>query len=243
MNTPIIGRVYHVVNKTTGSVVKVGSTIRTLEKRWLSYNENFSNHFLRLAKEIASSELDQYDSENSDCPFLWHLAAAEHMEITRAGTFSGGPLSNKMSPLLQKFVGFDASESARIGGTAGGLKTRDEKLGIHNPSFDKSIGARKGGLKNVESGHLQSISSKGGLACGALMEKEKKGIFSPNYDRVAAGAKYGKISGKIGGPKGMHTRWHVRRDLTSPSCKYCTGQQNVDESAEHSQFRITLHPI
>ena len=29
MNTPIIGRIYHVVDKATEDVVKVGSTIRT----------------------------------------------------------------------------------------------------------------------------------------------------------------------------------------------------------------------
>jgi hypothetical protein len=34
MNTPIVGRIYHVVDKTTQEVVKVGSTIRTLEKRF-----------------------------------------------------------------------------------------------------------------------------------------------------------------------------------------------------------------
>jgi hypothetical protein len=89
-------------------------------------------------------------------------------------------------------------------------------------TLDYSAIASVGGLKNVESGHLQSISSKGGIACGALMEKEKKGIFSPEYDRVAAGRKFGKISGKIGGPKGMHIRWHVNRGVISSQCKHCT---------------------
>jgi hypothetical protein len=35
----MIGRIYHVVDKTTGQVVKVGSTIRTLEKRWNFYDK------------------------------------------------------------------------------------------------------------------------------------------------------------------------------------------------------------
>ena len=223
MNTSIVGRIYHVVNKTTNKAVKVGSTVRTLEKRWSFYTDNFSNHFLRLVKEIQSNDFDWYDSENSNCPFLWHLAAAEHMEIVRMRTFNSGPLSNKISPLVQKYIGFDANEAAKIGGIAGGIKAREEKLGIHNPVFDRRAAARRGGLKNVESGHLQSISSKGGLACGSLMEKEKKGIFSPDYDRKAAGAIYGKISGKIGGPKGMHIRWHVNRRVTSPNCVHCQG--------------------
>jgi hypothetical protein len=225
INTQIIGHIYHVVNKTTNQVVKVGSTIRTLETRWSMYDKkSFSNHFLKLVKEIESSESDWYDADNSDCPFLWHLMASEHLEIVKMGTFNSSLLSNKISPLVQKYVGFDANKASKLGGTAGGIKTRDEKLGIHNPDFDHIPGARKGGLKNVASGHLQSISSKGGLACGALMEKQRKGIFSPDYDRVAAGRKYGKISGKIGGPKGMHTRWHVNRGRTSDSCRHCVEQ-------------------
>lgn len=205
----------------TGEVVKIGSTIRTLERRWAFYPKNFSNHFLRLVKEIESSEQDWYSSEISDCPFLWHLMAAEHLEIVRAGTFNSGPLCNKVSPLVQKFSGFDANEAAKLGGVLGGTASFQNKLGIHNPNFDRVSSGRKTGRKHVESGHLQSISSKGGLACGALMEKEKKGIFSPDYDRVAAGRKYGKISGKIGGPKGMHTRWHVNRGIVSQNCKHC----------------------
>lgn len=218
----MIGRIYQVVDKTTGEIVKVGSTIRTLEKRWNFYDkEKFPNHFLALIKIIESSDLDWYDKEDAKCPFLWHLAASEHIEIARARTFNNSPLSNKQSPLVQKFVGFDANESAKVGGVAGGIKSRDKGLGIHNPNFDKAAAGRISGLGNVRSGHLKSISSKGGLACSALMEKEKKGIFSPDYDRVAAGRKYGKISGKIGGPKGMHTRWHVNRRLTSPNCAHC----------------------
>lgn len=246
MNTPIIGRIYYVVNKTTNRVVKVGSTIRTLEKRWSFYPKNYSNHFLRLAKEITSSDFDWYDPQNSDCPFLWHLVAAEHLEAVKMGTFNSGPLSNKISPLVQKYIGFDGSSFARAGGEAGGTKARDNKLGIHSPAFDHVPGARKGGLKNVESGHLQSVSSKGGLACGALMEKEKKGIFSPTYDRVAAGRKYGKISGKIGGPKGMHIRWHVNRGLVSSQCKHCTQQgslNGIGQSTEHDKLGADIHSV
>jgi hypothetical protein len=243
-NTPVIGRVYHVVDKTTGETVKVGSTIRALKKRWSLYDKKrFSNHYLRLEKEIKSSEDDWYSSDISDCPFLWHLMASEHLEIVRKNTFNNGLLSNKLSPLVQKYIGFDANESAKLGGILGGAKALEEKLGIHSPDFDRRPNGIKSGRRHVESGHLKSISSKGGLACGALMEKEKKGIFSPDYDRVAAGRIYGKISGKIGGPKGMHKRWHTRRGLVSPNCKYCTGQQDVIESSEHAQLRSTLHTI
>lgn len=228
MNTKIIGRVYHVVDKTTGEVVKVGSTIRTLEKRWTAYDKiKYSNHFLRLARTIESSDFDLYNSEDLRCPFHWHLVAAEHLEIFKMGTWRKSPLSNLLSPLVQKCRGFDKTGVVKAGGVLGGALSQKNKLGIHNPDFDRTSASRKGGLANVESGHLQSISSKGGLACGALMEKEKKGIFSPDYDRVAAGRKYGKISGKIGGPKGMHIRWHVNRGLISDSCRHCK-QGQVD---------------
>lgn len=188
----MIGYIYHVVNKTTNEIVKVGSTIRSLRVRWSEYDkQKYSNHVLKLAKIIDDSSDD----------FLWHLVAAEHMEILKVGTFRKGPLSNQFSPLDQKYFGLDQQFAS-----AGGLIT---------------------GLKNVESGHLKAVSSRGGLACAALMEKEKKGIFSPNYDRVAAGRKFGKISGKVGGPKGMHVRWHVNRGIQSSNCKHCIEAINV----------------
>jgi hypothetical protein len=42
----MIGRIYHVVDKTTGQVVKVGSTILTLDRRFNSvYRKKYNNHF------------------------------------------------------------------------------------------------------------------------------------------------------------------------------------------------------
>jgi len=216
---PIIGRIYHVVNKVTGVVVKVGSTIRSLEKRWEFYSKNFSNHFLLLVKEIESSEEDWYDSDNSDCPFLWHLAAAEHLEICRMRTINSGPLSNKISPLVQKHSGFDANEASKAGGLIGGAITRDKKLGIHNPNFDRRAASRKGGLRNVESGHLKSISSKGGKVAGSLVgTRNRESGWMKKVQLMGLGK-----GGKIGGPKGMHTRWHVNRGIVSNQCKYCVG--------------------
>jgi hypothetical protein len=225
INNLIIGRIYHVVNKTTGAVVKVGSTIRTLEKRWACYDKNFSNHFLRLVKEIQSSDLDWYDSESSDCPFLWHLAAAEHMEIVRRGTFNNGPLSNKISPLVQKYVGFDANEFAKAGGVAAGAKTRDEKLGIHNPKFDRVNSGRKGGLANVVSGHLQRISSAGGKVSGLIQGRKhaenKTGICGRSYEKMLSDSKKSEKARVAGARLFLHTRWHVNRGVASPTCKHC----------------------
>src|ERR1700676_29846 len=194
----MIGIIYHVVDKTSGEVIRVGSTIRALETRWSMYDKNkFSNHFLREVKRIESSTIDEYSKENPYCSFLWHLVSSEHMEMIRMNTYRTGPLANMLSPIQQKYVGFDGWGMAMRGGEI----SKQKKSGIHSMSVEaRQAAGRKGGRivgqKNVESGHLKSISSKGGLACGALMEKEKKGIFSPNYDRVAAGRKYGKISGK-----------------------------------------------
>jgi hypothetical protein len=224
----MIGIIYHVIDKTTDKVIRVGSTIRSLKIRWSMYDKKkFSNHFLREAKRIESNLLNEYDKENPRCPFLWHLVAAEHVEMIRMNTYRTSPLANQLSPLQQKYIGFDAWENAKIGASIGGKASFEQKRGIHNPKFDKTGASRKGGIANVESGHLQFISSKGGLACGALMEKEKKGIFSPDYDRVAAGRKYGKISGKIGGPKGMHNRWHVNQNKPNPRCALCSEQSLI----------------
>ena len=220
MNISIIGRIYHVVDKTTGEVVKVGSTIRTLEKRWNFYDkEKFSNHFLRLVKEIESSDLDWYSPDDSKCPFLWHLAASEHMEIVRIGTFNNGRLSNKLSPLIQKYIGFDANEAAKFGGAMGGIVTRDKKVGIHNPDFDHGVTGRINGLANVRSGHLRRISSSGGKVSGAI--QGQKNAESGRMREVQ----------KMGLGIGAHTNWHVNGAYSktgnwispkiNPNCKFC----------------------
>jgi hypothetical protein len=137
MNTPITGRIYHVVDKTTGEVVKVGSTITSLVRRFRSGGyEKYTNHFLCEAKSISSSEADWYEPKNPFCPFLWHLAASEHLEILKMGTFRKNSLSNKQSPLDQKYFGFDS---------------RDER---------SSLGGLTQGKRNVESGHLAEIRSR-----------------------------------------------------------------------------------
>lgn len=106
---------------------------------------------------------------------------------------------------------------AAIGGSIGGPIVRDKKLGIHSLYFDHSNAGRKGGLKVVESGHLQSISSAGGKVSGALVGKRNA---ETGRMKEVQKAGLGK-GGKIGGPKGMHTRWHTRRNISSPFCVFC----------------------
>jgi hypothetical protein len=220
MNTLIIGRIYHVVDKTTGEVVKVGSTTASLIRRFSGsdYQKKYTNHFLHEAKSIQSSEDDWYEKGNPYCPFLWHLVASEHMEIVKQNTFDKGPLSNKLSPLEQKYSGFDGSfwgsvgnlllpREARIrGGHSAATKMRAEGKGIFGLSTEqRSKNGRKfgciGGNKNVLSGHLQSISSAGGKISGAI--QGRKLADNGHCARIAhlGGLAGGRKGGAIAGRK------------------------------------------
>jgi hypothetical protein len=267
INVPKIGRIYHVVDKTTLDVVKVGSTIYSLHKRFnAEYRRKYNNHFLQEVRTIESSNLDWYDPNNSDCPFLWHLAAAEHMEIVRMGLFNNQRFSNKISPLVQKAIGFDGSVAGSIGGFISGVINASNghmaslgRSGIGprtshrlHPDLAKSIGRRNVesgqiqalGRKNVESGHLRRITtsescSKGGKLGG------RKNVESGHMERMRSkitpemrsdiGRKGGIVAGQIAVETGQllslltpehqafasHSRWHVRRNIVSPTCKLC----------------------
>ncbi len=215
----MIGIVYHVVHKDTGRVVKVGSTIRSLKVRFRQpdYKNRYKNYFLKEVKRIESNDLDVYDPEDSFCPFLWHLAAAEHVEMVRQNTYRIGVLSNQFSPLWQKCIGFDAAEASKVAGSLGAKISVEKKLGIHSADFDRVSSGRKGGLANVESGHLQKISSLGGKACGPVVGKRNaESGWMKKVQQMGLGK-----GGKIGGPKGMHTRWHTNRGIVSSNCKFC----------------------
>jgi len=232
MNVPITGRIYHVVDKTTGEVVKVGSTVRSLKVRWWNYNKKiYSNHFLRLAREIQSSEQDVYDPNDLRCPFLWHLVAAEQMEIFKMGTFRKSKLSNLHLPLFQKFNCFDKIESikagASLGGKISGVLSRDNKIGIHNPDFDHASAGRISGLMNVESGHLRKISSAGGKASGTIVGKRnaESGWMSKLGKSVPFEVRSERS--KIVGPRAMHIRWHVNSGKSNPRCSLCSEQSLI----------------
>ena len=181
MNTPKIGRIYHVVDKATQETVKVGSTTQFLSQRFnAAYRRKHSNHFLREVRVIESNEFDWYKKGDYDCPFLWHLAAIEHLEMLKMNTYRKGPLSNKQSPLDQKAFGFVAGVAGTIGGQIGG-----------------KIGGKINGRKRVESGALAALrtpehQSKAGKAAGRLSVENKTGIHHPNFDRVAASKKAGQ---------------------------------------------------
>lgn len=235
MNVPIVGRIYHVVNKTTGEVIKVGSTIHTISKRQSNhdYRKNYKDCILIEAYAIQSSELDWYEPKNPYCPFVWHLFASEHMEILRCNTFRKGKGSNQQSPLDQKFFGLDGY----VCGLAGGLNQKKE---------DKARGGHTQGLiqgkKNVESGLWARVVSLGGQASGRSKSPAKQAANAKNGERfgnwsIESGhlaslrtpehqSKAGRAGGKKGGPAANHLRWHLNRGIVNPQCALCREATN-----------------
>jgi hypothetical protein len=228
MNVPVIGKIYHVVDTETGRVIKVGSTIREVAQRFAQsdYKNRYTSHSVVEVKRFESSEQDRYDSRDAYCPFLWHLVAAEHIEIARQGTFGVG-LSNRISPLVQKF---------------------HSKLGLSDLS---SEGGKLGGREHVRSGHLWAISSKGGKSRtleskrrnGLQLLLSKKGVFAPGIAAQggrAGGPKAGRLAVESGqlaslrtfehqskaSKSANHNRWHINRNITNPKCLLCREGSN-----------------
>lgn len=246
MNTPIVGRIYHVVDKATGEVVKVGSTICMLSKRWRMYDKNkYSNHFLQEARVLQSSDLDWYEPKNPYCPFAWHLVAAEHIEIEKMKTFRNSRLSNQQSPLDQKYFGFDSQIGGSVGGLISGKKAFENKTGIHAPGvarlgalaqskFSKSLG----GKKSAENLTPEQRSQRSSKSCTRRNE-----IYGnpATFDSCSKGGKIGGKSNvqsgrlayarsfytteqaKKNGLSTSHKRWHLNRGQMSLSCALCVG--------------------
>lgn len=218
-----MGYIYHVVDKTTKEVVKVGSTIQTLARRWGGYNkEKYSNHLLVEVRSLESSDVDFYDKADSSCPFLWHLFVIEQAEILRARTFRVGVLSNQELPVEQKLRGFDGSEYGRIGNRC---LPRDARV----------RGGMTRGKQNSESGFMSALGKsipydqrvKNGSIGG--QKRVESGFFSKEHQKLVSplGAKIGgQIRAKSGDlPKiaslGGHTRWHVNKNNFSLRCVHC----------------------
>jgi len=222
-NTLITGRIYHVVDKTTGEVVKVGSTIKSLNRRFQGqdYQRRYKNHFLLDVRTIESNDADWYEKGNSQSPFLWHLLAIEHLEMIKANTFQKSRLSNQESPLLQKFNGLDGFIGGRLGGIiAGGSKEgreRMSKLGKNISHTERVRRARVAGFKNAENGHCARIAHLGGLVGG--LKGGKKNAESGHCARIARLG--GLVGGKIGSAKTNHIRWHVKRNKVNSDCEHC----------------------
>lgn len=203
MNTPIVGRIYHVVDKTTGEVVKVGSTIKSLEHRFKGYDyvKKYTNHFLREAKIIKSDDLDWYDPTDPFCPFLWHLVASEHLEILNTDTFRKTRFSNLQSPLDQKYFGFDGSVAGKIGGK---MNAEDGTLTKARRAITperKVGGGKKAGKMAADSGRVSDMGFKGGSISGPKngrrLADEKIGMFGySDEEKRQVCSKGGLIAGK-----------------------------------------------
>ena len=210
------------MDKTTGEIVKVGSTIRALKVRFREYDrEKYANYFLREAKVIKSTESDWYRKGYYDCPFLWHLIAAEHVEMLKMGTFRKGPLSNYISPLVQKSHGLDGSIGGVVGGSlVGGSEEGRARMSILGKSItyeERVRRARVSGLMAVVSGQVFKMQ-KVGLGKGGLIGG-RKNAESGHCARIAHLG--GLAGGKKGSAKTNHIRWHVNRNVIDLKCSMC----------------------
>jgi hypothetical protein len=241
LNQPIEGRIYHVVDKATGEIVKVGSTIQTLEKRFRGkdYQKKYQNHFLREVRCLKSSDIDWFQPKNLLCPFMWHLVAAEELEIVRVGTFRKSRLSNQMSPLKQKLSGLGGeygSVGGRIGGLVSGNNAVRNKTGIHAVGFDRSyVGRIKTPAKtaarfaNLEKARLALTpemkrelglrigrrNSKSGWIKGLGKAQGRKNVDSGHLARIS------HLGASLGATTRNHNQYHVLRGVVSTNCMLC----------------------
>jgi hypothetical protein len=240
MNTLITGRIYHVIDKTTGEVVKVGSTIASLKKRWWAYNKDkYSNHFLKEIRTIESTDLDWYETGNRLSPFMWHLVAAEHLEMLKMNTFKKNILSNKQSPLDQKCFGFDPQIGGTYGGPVSGANAFKNKTGVHAPGMaaygnscltteDRIRGGKVSAAKitfeqrskacykrNALYGNPATKEScaKGGQVVGRANVENGHLAYARSFMTEESMKRSGHLLG--------HRRWHVSRGIVSPSCIIC----------------------
>jgi hypothetical protein len=96
------------------------------------------------------------------------------------------------------------------------------KTGIHSSEYGDVCreNSKRSGLKNVESGHLQNISSAGGKVAGVLVGK--RNVESGYMSEL--GKKFGGLNKEehvVGSKRYLHIRWHINRNVINPSCQYC----------------------
>lgn len=176
-------------------------------RRWS--REDKGNGMTGWHGEIVSSE------KRSDVPHmsdgLYHIRIA----VNEGAEFDKIPpekRKNKIHPLLQ-LSGASANESStRLGGHLGGRKVKELGVGIFAPEM-RGVGGRIGGRKNVESGHLRSVSAKAGRL-GGLKTMELYGNPGTPEGRTKGGrlgsrnqpyeekVRGGRIAGRITKEKG-----------------------------------------
>lgn len=111
-------------------------------------------------------------------------------------------------------------------GKRGGEWAVLNNAGIHSLDYDGTEVSRRNGQRNVESGHLRSISSKGGKVSGAIQgQKNKESGFMSRVGKSISGEDRQRRCSK-GGVNWSHERWHIRRNVISPTCKLCKENQS-----------------
>jgi hypothetical protein len=242
MNTPIVGRIYDIVDKTTGEIVKVGSTIRSLKKRFSypDYRTKYVNHFIREFKTIQSSDADWYEQGNPFCPFLWHLVASEHIRMLEAGTYRKDRFSNKWSPLNQKYHGFDGttrtfSEDERKKQSDWMKNQALLGVGVHSLESHKRMAeAKKGVPRTMSEEALKEIALK--------ISKAKKGVpFSDEHRRKCAEGHKGRPHSKEHKRKiSEGNKGKIRSEETRRKLSECRRGQSLSEETKQKLSMINL---
>ncbi len=238
LNICKIGRIYHVIDKTTGGVVKVGSTIQSLQKRFneWDYKKKYTNHFLREVRVLESSEFDWYDPKDRQSPFLWHLIAAETLEIVKQDTFNKDSFSNWASPLSQKLFGLGGDygyKGQSLGGRRSGALAVKNKTGIHSPDFDRSL---PGSINSP----AQLMAKRANLKIGRTKEHQIKAAEQAGKKNIKSGwifelgksqgsknaasghcARISHLGASLGATTRNHNQYHVKRGKISATCPLC----------------------
>lgn len=109
-----------------------------------------------------------------------------------------------------------------IGGSKGGRKIHDAEHRARPEYYENCV---KRGRRTIElHGNpgtpegRQKGGHRGGTRTHDDEHKSRPGYFE---HQSSAGKLGGRIGGKVGGPKAMHLRWHIKRGLVNPACKYC----------------------
>lgn len=97
--------------------------------------------------------------------------------------------------------------------------------------------ARENGRRAAESGQLVSVATFESCSMGGKTQG-RKNVESGQWDqvRVLGCSKGGKIGGRKNAESGhfarvrkigLHTRWHINRDVINPACSLCTNAEGV----------------
>jgi hypothetical protein len=242
------GTVYGVKNLDTDKIEMVGSTMRPLRKRALEYPRQHE-WFRNGNYELVPLRTVEHEDELF---FPYFLRAVENMEIARHHTWYDEGGRNLFPPLMQFTSIIEIqSEIARAGGRVGGrtnaksghmaavgrkqTQVPGHQQRANRGAIQKAIESgqiaslgREQGRKNVESGHLASLRTPEHqrLASKAVPLEVRRRNGRKNVESGQFGA-IAHLGRSIGGQTQNHLRWHVKRNIIKPGCKFCEAQMPV----------------